>query len=66
VAGLLSPHYDGPFEVAERTDKVFRLRNGGCVESFSADRLKPQPEPVGPPQRGCPPGTGGQVLPTST
>jgi hypothetical protein len=38
-AGPLAPHFDGPYEVLERTDKVFKLQIGGRVESVSADRL---------------------------
>jgi hypothetical protein len=36
----LSPLYVGPYEVRERTDKYFRLAEGGREETVNIDRLK--------------------------
>jgi Integrase core domain len=65
--GPLAPHYDGPYEVLERSDKVL-LQIGGKVESVSADRLKPyvgvrMREPACRPRQGRPPGTSGHGQP---
>ena len=57
-SSTLDSAYTGPFEVLERTAKVYRLRVGNTVESVSADRLKPHtgstPSPDQPPHRGRP------------
>jgi len=57
----LSPLYKGPYEVISRSEKVFRLRLGAPVDSFSVTRLKPAFLPPGsspalPPARGRPRG----------
>jgi len=61
--GPLEQAYVGPYQVLERTDKVFKLQVGDRVEVVSADRLKPHrgstPTPGEPPRRGRPPGSGG-------
>lgn len=55
--------YSGPFEVLNRSDKVFKLRVGTREETVSIDRLKPAyvdedlpVEVAQPPRRGRPPG----------
>eukprot|EP00096_Caligus_rogercresseyi_P013469 TRINITY_DN6112_c0_g1_i3.p1 TRINITY_DN6112_c0_g1~~TRINITY_DN6112_c0_g1_i3.p1 ORF type:complete len:203 (+),score=17.35 TRINITY_DN6112_c0_g1_i3:1001-1609(+) len=60
----LQPLYDGPYEVVERGDKIFRLQIGNRLETVSIDRLKPthfdlgQPiHPATPRSRGRPPAT---------
>ena len=58
----LSPKYDGPFLVKERSGKFFAIQMGGRTEHVSVDRLKPH---VGaadvtlaePRRRGRPPAT---------
>ena len=54
--------YDGPYEVLEPGDKVFRIRLGDREELITVDRLKPAimpedyPHPIAvPPRRGRPP-----------
>ncbi|XP_042913760.1 uncharacterized protein, partial [Parasteatoda tepidariorum] len=51
----LKPAYDGPFEVLERTDKVYKVQVGNKSKFVTIDRLKPvyilnipesEPEPV--------------------
>lgn len=37
----LRPPYDGPFQVLERTDKVYKLQIGNKPKFVSIDRLKP-------------------------
>ena len=63
LGGPLDQSYAGPYEVLDRSRKVYRLQVGGHVESVSADRLKPHlgdpPEVAVPPRRGRPPGSGG-------
>ncbi|KAJ8046831.1 hypothetical protein HOLleu_05637 [Holothuria leucospilota] len=47
----LQPPYDGPFQVLERNDKVFKLDVNGRHETLSIDRLKAahfEPEVDGP------------------
>jgi hypothetical protein len=55
VGGPLALQYEGPYEVLDRTDKVFRVQCGPRVEVISADRLKPyggteRPELAAPPR----------------
>jgi transposase InsO family protein len=70
VGGPLALQYEGPYEVLDRTDKVFCVQCGPRVEVISADRLKPyggteRPAVATPPRRGRPPGTGGNIQPSS-
>jgi hypothetical protein len=58
--------YDGPYEVLQRGEKLFKLKVGGREEMLLVDRLKPHlgtaPPAVGqPPRRGRQPGTSGEV-----
>lgn len=41
LRGALQPAYTGPYEVAERGDKVFKIKVKGKVVTVSVDRLKP-------------------------
>jgi hypothetical protein len=70
VGAPLALQFEGPYEVLDRTDKVFRVQCGPRVEVISADRLKPycgteRPALAAPPRRGRPPGTGGHIQPSS-
>jgi hypothetical protein len=53
----LSPLYDGPFLVVERSLHFFKLQIGTQVETVSTHRLKPchAPQAADPPRRGRPP-----------
>uniref|UniRef100_A0A182W7W3 Reverse transcriptase domain-containing protein n=1 Tax=Anopheles minimus TaxID=112268 RepID=A0A182W7W3_9DIPT len=41
VRPLLSPPYEGPFAVINRTDKYFKVKMRGRTVNISVDRLKP-------------------------
>ena len=61
--GPLADSYDGPFQVVDRGQKVFRLQLGARVDTVSRDRLKAHLgvvdlEVVSPRPRGRPLGTG--------
>ena len=56
----LSPLYEGPFRVASRSEKSFKLHIGSTIETVSIDRLKPfhtqdNVTPAQPRPRGRPP-----------
>ena len=65
--------YQGPYQVLERSTKVFKLKIGSRVEVVSRDRLRPHKgaapgEVAQPPRRGRPPGAAANScgpLPTS-
>ena len=59
VVPPLSPLYQGPYKVLQRTGKYFKIELGGRAEVISVDRLKPHlgtapVEAAVPPQRGHP------------
>jgi transposase InsO family protein len=61
VVPPLSPLYQGPYRVLEKSQKFFSLEVGGRTEVVSVDRLKPHLgkapiSPALPPQRGRPRG----------
>jgi hypothetical protein len=60
----LSPLYEGPYRVLEKSQKYFRLDIGGQAEAVSVDRLKPHLGPSNvapalPTKRGRPSNAGG-------
>jgi len=60
VDSPLASQYAGPYRVAEKSAKFFKLHVGGRLEVVSVDRLKPHRgaaavEPAAPPRRGRPP-----------
>jgi len=56
----LSPLYEGPYTVLQRSNQVFTIQMGDRVETVSTSRLKPCTTPAAapalPPCRGRPPG----------
>jgi hypothetical protein len=67
----LSPLYDGPFLVLERSLHFFKVRVGSRIETISTHRLKPCHTPqdvqaAEPPRRGRPPNAAKPVSPPST
>jgi hypothetical protein len=67
----LSPLYDGPFLVLERSLHFFKVQFGSRIEIISTHRLKPchtpeDAQPAEPPRRGRPPNAAKPVSPPST
>ena len=67
----LTPAYDGPFKVLQRSRHTFKLQMGPRVDVVSTHRLKPAftgpaPVPAVPPRRGRPPAAAPVPGPTPT
>jgi hypothetical protein len=69
----LSPAYDGPYLVLERSLRFFKIQIGGRADNVSTLRLKPchtppdtQVEAADPPRRGRPPKNGPPTAPPAT